>query len=365
MSDTDAQLDRHAEFEQTVVGRFRGALSDEDRGLIARRFWISDPEALPNLLDRVPARDEVPEIEYRYDVTPPKGKSRPYVRCAHCFRPIHWKGNVARYADGCRLLLGCDCGEKQFGFRWSGREEHFSDRMSRHDLLMRLEGLETALPLLHSFLVMLSEHPGLDGLISLRDELHTKMPELASLLTRVLHASGGELEITEHIRDVAAEIARDDRQKYAKNPETKPIFISVTKSLGRIAGASFVLEGASPLIDARNLVNACTHLQRRLALVTSRHVLDASPLLEEGEGVVRAADGILNRLEAANKFFGLSNLQTIIQWLRKRMKLTAYTASQAALARLGEVETVRIERRLIAVPEWSSRKRIGDLLGVR
>ena len=61
---------------------------------MARRFWISDPEALSNLLERVPARDEVPEIEYQYDVTPPKGKSRPYVRCAHCFRPIHWKGNV-------------------------------------------------------------------------------------------------------------------------------------------------------------------------------------------------------------------------------------------------------------------------------
>jgi len=50
MNDTDAQLDRPAEFEQTIVGRFRGALSDEDRGLMARTFWISDPEALPNLL---------------------------------------------------------------------------------------------------------------------------------------------------------------------------------------------------------------------------------------------------------------------------------------------------------------------------
>ncbi|SKA28870.1 hypothetical protein SAMN02745126_04838 [Enhydrobacter aerosaccus] len=364
MSQTDTYLDGPVERRPTAAGRFREGLSDDDRKLMSRRFWISDPEALPNLHLRVPAKEEVPEIEYRYDLTPPKGQSRPYVRCAHCFRPIHWRGNVARYADGSRILLGCDCGEKQFGFRWTDREEAFSHRMSRHDLLVRLEGLEAALPLLHSFLLGLIEHPCLREFTSLRNELDAKMPELVSILTKVLQASGGTLELTERIRDIAAEIARDDRQKYSKNPDTKPIFKRMTKSLGRIEGGAFLLYGGSPSVEARNLADACEHLQAKFGLVGSDTLSEASELLGKAGSIVQAADRLTDRLAAANRFFELANLQTITQWLRKRMQLTAYSVSRMAFARVGATDAVRIERRSIALPRWSSRNKIGELLGI-
>lgn len=364
MSQTDTYLDGPAERRPLAARRFREGLTEEDRKLMARRFWISDPEALPNLHSRVPTKDEVPEIEYRYDLTPPKGQSRPYVRCAHCFRPIHWKGNVARYADGSRILLGCDCGEKQFGFRWSDREEAFSHRMSRHDLLVRLEGLEAALPLLHSFLLGLLEHPSLREFVRLRSELDAKMPELVSILTRTMQASGGALEVIEHIRDIAAELARDDRQKYSTNPDTKPIVKKVTKSLGRIAGGAFLLYGGSPSVEARSLTDACEHLQTRFTLVGSDTLSEAPELLGTAQSIVQAADRLIDRLAAANRFLEIANLQTITQWLRKRMQLTSYTVSRTAFARVGTTNAVRIERRSIVLPTWSSRSKIGELLGI-
>jgi hypothetical protein len=82
-----------------------------------------------------------------------------------------------------------------------------------------------------------------------------------------LQASGGALEVIERIRDIAAEIARDDRQKYSKNPDTKPIVKKVTKSLGRIAGGGSLLYGASPSIEARSLADACDRLRARLQMM--------------------------------------------------------------------------------------------------
>jgi hypothetical protein len=190
------------------------------------------------------------------------------------------------------------------------------------------------------------------------------MPELVAILTRVLQASGGELEVTERIRDIAAEIARDDRQKYSKNPDTKPIFRRMTKSLGRIEGSALLLYGGSPSVEARSLADACEHLQSRFTLVRSDTLSEATELLGKAQSIVRAADRLMDRLAAANRFFELANLQSITQWLRKRMQLTAYSVSRTAFARVGPADAVRIERRLIVRPRWLSRNKIGELLGI-
>lgn len=361
---SEIETDEATSTTTPTSGDFHARLSDDDRSLLQRNFWISDPESLPGLLPRVPAKDEIPEIEYRYDLTPPVGKTREYVRCAHCFRPIHWRGNVGRYADGSRILLGCDCGEKQFGFMWAGREEFFSDRMSRHDLLVRLEGLEAALPLISSFLATLHEHASLEEFIRLRHELGTKMPELIAILTKALHATGGTLTVTEKVRDVPAELARDDRQKYSKNPETKPIFKTIMKSLGQIAGGPFLLNGGTPKAEIRKLAESCELLQHRFSTVGSDGVPAAAALLEEAQSIVEATDAMMQRLHSANRFLDLANLQSITLWMRKRLQITNYTVSQTALSRLGATDTVRFERRLIVPPTWSSRQRIGDLLAV-
>mgnify|MGYP007019854714 CR=1 FL=1 len=59
-------------------------LSDSDRALLARTFDIEDPESLPGLADSPPETDEVPEIEFQYDVTPSGGKAaghKPHLKC--------------------------------------------------------------------------------------------------------------------------------------------------------------------------------------------------------------------------------------------------------------------------------------------
>lgn len=347
-----------------TVGRFRAGLSERDRSLLARKFWTSNPEQLPNILPRVPAGDEIPDIEYRYDLTPPKGQSRPFVRCAHCFRAIHWRGMVALYQNGVRVLLGYDCGEKQFGFRWNSREASFSERIARHDLLTQLDNLEAALPLLHKFLLELQQHPVFENYNALRHELNDKMPEFIAHLTKAFQVSGGQLAVTERVRDIAAELARDERQKYSKNPETKPIFKNISKSLGRIAGASFFLTRGVTAAEARQLLGTYKRLESQFLLMGSNATSEGVALLESFSGLVLEVDLLLERLNSANRFFELANLQAIVQWLRKRMELSSYTASSAALIRLGAVNAVRIERRHIALPVWSSRNQVGKLLAI-
>ncbi len=342
---------------------FRDALSEADQQLIGRRFWISNPESLPDLLSRIPDTDEVPDIEYRYDETPPKGRSRPFIRCAHCHRQIHWCGNVAKYANGARILLGRNCGEEQFGFIWNQREDSFDERAGRHDLLVRLEDLAKALPLMESFLDRLSKDSSLVVVEGAQRELAEKMPELVSTLRKLIEHGGGSLQLTERIRDVPAELRRDEEQKYAKNPNTKPIYRMVVSSLGLVSGSSFILNHTPLTTAALHLLERCQCLTAQVASLTSKSAGSGAALLDTAEAIFTDTARLLHRIEAPNRFFDLGNLHRIAQWHRKR-ELGRYSASQEAFSRLNEGASVRLRRRTVDVPLWQSRRHIAQLLKI-
>jgi len=124
-------------------------LAPEDRELQSRTFDIDDPSTLEGLLDHPPDTDEVPEIEFTYDVTPPGGRKAghaPHLQCVFPHPARHWKGYVVRWKSGTRARLGGTCGADHFGFDFNHVEQRFESARSRKGDLQKFIALRTLLP---------------------------------------------------------------------------------------------------------------------------------------------------------------------------------------------------------------------------
>lgn len=119
-------------------------LSPADAALLAASLTTGDPEGQTARL-RI-ATTDAPEIVQRYNVAPPKDEERPYVWCAHCGKPTHWKGYVVRLLTGELVNLGHDCGSKQFGFQFGTVENEFNALVDRQVLLRRLLRIRQVAP---------------------------------------------------------------------------------------------------------------------------------------------------------------------------------------------------------------------------
>jgi len=119
-------------------------LSPADTALLETDLVTGDPESRTTrlrLTTTVP-----PEILQRYNVAPPKGEERPYVWCAHCSKPTHWKGYVVKLATDELVNLGHDCGRQQFGFEFGTVENEFNALVERQALLRRLVKIRRVAP---------------------------------------------------------------------------------------------------------------------------------------------------------------------------------------------------------------------------
>ena len=77
---------------------YRG--SEPLTSIVERTFEIDDPSQLSGLLERPPDGEEVPEIEYAYDTTPPGGRANghaPHLKCVFPHTARHWRGSIVRW----------------------------------------------------------------------------------------------------------------------------------------------------------------------------------------------------------------------------------------------------------------------------
>ncbi len=162
------------------AGALRYSTQDDELG--SRVFRCSDPENLDNILLNPPAGGEGPQIEFQYDVTPPKGVDRPYIRCAHCGYPTHWLGFVLLYPNRARILVGKDCGEKLYGASFAQIARHFTQAETRQLQLARLESVNRAyIPFLR-FLLALQQHPSVRQVNILLSDMEVSAKSLLRLL---------------------------------------------------------------------------------------------------------------------------------------------------------------------------------------
>lgn len=174
-----------------------------DSEILKTTFRHADPEALPHLLAALRVGDEVPELEFEYDT---RGTGVGMVRCRHCKKHAanHNVGFVLRYQDGSRILVGKNCGEKEYGQAFTYRANHFRSAMKRSELLRRKLGL---VAIRKELVAVLDEIKAYEGWLIYRESKQSfwhGMHHMLDLVTSILKRDG-LLAVESTHRDTDAE----------------------------------------------------------------------------------------------------------------------------------------------------------------
>ena len=95
------------------------------------------PSSLPNLVRQLPAGDEEPYVEFKYDL---RGTDREKLRCIHGNHP-HLAGFVVRKADK-RFLVGHICGKEIYGEDFDHYTADFNAAVNRQQTLRKRREIE-------------------------------------------------------------------------------------------------------------------------------------------------------------------------------------------------------------------------------
>jgi hypothetical protein len=311
-------------------------LSDQD--LRRRLFTIGDPESLSDLADTIPSTDDVPEIEYAYDLTPNKSAPRrDFVFCAHCGHPTHYKGYVVRFKT-CRCLIGKDCGFKYYGAEFHAIERGFLEERRRQINLLRLDDAVSELPHLLRSLNEIAETPGTRMFDEARNTMRAKMPDLWNALAGVADGTR-DLTVTQQVRDYAAEEARDrNRRQEAtiddEEEEDEPIYRFDSRVIGPLNGAAFCRSGlGSALASFRGAHERHKEDYRRLRhLNTDR--MSTRQLRTELNNLTNDLEKLRayeRPMLAVTSFFGPENLLRIAEWANSFTRDGRYGTREARL----------------------------------
>jgi hypothetical protein len=320
-------------------------VSIADRDLIDRRFWLSaeqDPEDLNNILPRVRALGaDMLEFEYIYDRTPAKRKSGRLVPCAHCGRRNHFHGYVLRYPDGAGVLIGKDCGAKNYGLWFHTKQTEFSDRITRASALGKLRAASQRLPDALTELGDLLEDAGwTDRSISRATNFRNKFRKLCDHL---LSATSGRLIAPVQVRDSDAENRRDARidreikrraeaagmeqEEYERRNhevlrsdpslEREPLHKSEEQEVARFAGQAYL---KTALANARAKIAATLdELQQdsdrlRESSTDDKKTEELFAEIGRVRGHVTKMRDLLRDLGDGANFFDPANFETICRW---------------------------------------------------
>jgi len=309
-----------------------------DADLLARRFTVDDPENLEQLSLSVPETDDPPVIEFAYDLTPPRGDERPFVRCAHCKYPNHWRGYVMRCADGTRFLVGKDCGAKIYGVDFKLVERRFGAQRTRQAYLRRLDRVQAAFPAALRRVGEIARSEVIGQYEAVHRDLKDGMPDLFRQLLQAVSFRAGVLYVEERVRDFAAEERRAERKKDAadeiakltvtrrkalrkagKLPKSddRPIYRAVEKAAGRLAGAGFFKAGStSPSRDLAECHNRLKAVFHELNDVPSEHFKTRrlKQLFQTLRESIAGIEDVFAELDTVNRFFDPDNLKTVAAW---------------------------------------------------
>lgn len=319
-------------------GRWEGIAADE---LLGMAMVIADPETLDNLLPAVPDTDEVPEVEARYDTI--RSGTGP-VRCRHCKKNAanHWRGFVLAYRDGRRILIGKNCGKKQFKQNWANVQRAFDAAMDQRYYLLRKQAALGAAPQLREHLEAVLGHSSLSAYRDVFDGYRRHMPLLHGVLSNHLIRHGGRLMIEARVRDRAAEdeaidrrdreIARARREGAPVPPplERKPIYKVEERPFGVMSAPDFFREGtARPPRDLPAVVNRIENALGTLPGLTSTGDL-RSFFKVFGEYLTEVAMQ-LQLLAALPSALSDENLLLLADWTARRALPGTYRARPGQL----------------------------------
>ncbi|UGY17984.1 hypothetical protein HAP48_0011435 [Bradyrhizobium septentrionale] len=169
-------------------------LSDDQ--LLDTELMTDDPESLPNLVYELPADDEDPYVEYKYDL---RKSERKMFSCVHGHHQHH-AGFVMRKGES-RFLVGWICAKTIYGEDFENYTADFDAAVSRQDALRRVREIKVAIHPFVEYLNAISSSEVFRHFNRVRGQLETQMPWVFDTLAcRCFHGS------THHRRVIAKEI---------------------------------------------------------------------------------------------------------------------------------------------------------------
>ncbi len=326
-----------------------------DAELLKRAFITRDPERLSSVSKTLPDNYLTAEIEFWYDLTPPKGQERDYIWCAHDGRETHWKGYVMKTEDGVRFLIGKDCGKDIFGHDFNQIARSFSVLHTRQGYLIQLGSTAAALPAAIKELRHLIAHPVLGQYQTVKARLRSEMPDIHRNLVAAVSRRGGLLVVEDRVRDYAAELRRAERQGdedeelerarekkergemtltafkrlrdevhlRQKSRANDPIYTTVERTVGRVSGGDLFGFDPVPREVLQTRLDDLRTLQEELSGptegISTRKLQAAFRKLRE---CVEDVEVQLQRLRAPMEFFDKTNLATVAGWATNVPKCT-------------------------------------------
>lgn len=360
-------------------------LTPTDRLLLSRKFEVSEPEAVPGLIDKLPADAAMPQILFRYDVRPNGGMqnkgARPFIRCAHCTGKRHWKGFVIELATGELALLGNTCGKDQFGIEFRRVEQDFHAQRNRQSDLRRIMEIREALSPFQIELETLrysTTVAAFDGYMSgLR-----RFGRLSSTLRQIALQRGRVLACKSYDRDREAEIRYAETLPHAKHHRqriegAKTDFLRRTRireyhdwietlpaierekvqKFGLLIGGGIFMMPSNETLAAsmRAALDAIAidtdpFLVARSDYWTKRRLIQAIQMLRIRVGLINRAVTLLTELD---RFTSEENLRRIADWSEREVELPQPSIDVAVRAR-GRTLVDENNRYTLALPEsWS------------
>ncbi|MET4484241.1 hypothetical protein [Bradyrhizobium sp. F1.13.3] len=130
-----------------------------------------DPETLANLVYEIPAGDEEPYVEFKYDL---RKSEREKFSCVHGHHQ-HLAGFVMRKGDA-RFLVGWICAGTIYGENFDKYTADFDAAVLRQDALKRVREIRSAVNPFIYYLNSISKSDAFKHFNRLRGQLETQMP---------------------------------------------------------------------------------------------------------------------------------------------------------------------------------------------
>jgi hypothetical protein len=144
-------------------------LSDDQ--LLDTELMTDDPESLPYLVYELPAGDEEPYVEYKYDL---RKSEREMFSCVHGHHQ-HLAGFVMRKGES-RFLVGWICAKTIYGEDFEKYTADFDAAVSRQEALRRVLEIKVAIHPFVEYLNAISSSEVFRHFNRVRGQLETQMP---------------------------------------------------------------------------------------------------------------------------------------------------------------------------------------------
>lgn len=304
--------------------RYWEALADDL--LLDVELTTDSPQNLADLVTELPAGDEEPYVEYKYDLRRTDSEK---LRCVHCHQP-HLAGYVMK-KNGKRFFVGHICGNHIYGEDFDEYTSDYNAAVNRQQSIRRKREIENATKPFLEWLQEISTSGIFDHYDSVVEQMWDKMPWIAENLT---HASW-----------------LDERVTKAKLPR------------------NLFGEDTRPRLEFMRLSAEMTNFAMRLVADPEWQNATAHNIRLRFEVMLRRLDKVLRELKEVEDFFQPAALLYICDLANeednpKKRKYSAGLMSISCERAKGGVSTVQIPRKF-KLPERAPLERFrAALLGM-